>query len=1334
MVSVSKALKSFYTKQTSFKPQSIFDTADNIAANLDDLNKMALAGKIASIGFSSSSTLLRISSSQYFNDTAILAILPSNYTLSISGVPAFKAKIIATNTHVVSFVVSDTAANITTNIADLIASGAKLASIVETGIISPVALTASQYSAGITAKFSNFTATVSDVLAANAIIVVGNAKVTSIAVSDTAAQLSGYLNTLQDLDKKLTAITNVDNQVLNISVDQLARDAAALAKINGGVYKLNVTAVPIAGIAAVEANPHVVGILVADTAVKIQVSDNLNTLIHLGSKLLAITEVGVGVGTTIALTASQYTPSFTAKFTNFSASVSGVLAGDAALVATDSKVSSMMIVDSAANIAANIDQLQAHISLIDSILLSDPQNSLHITGTQSVEAEPILSRIDGPFNLYIQGSANNGILLGQHGHDVLAGGSADEIFKGQSGDDLIDGGAGADIATYLGLAAEYNISYDSAKHLYTVTDLINNRNHSGQSDGVDTLANVEYLTFDGDLSQTALSVTVANLATVLANPNIDSVYVLDTAEHIAAGIGALEANYLSIRSISVLDSSNPIVLRSSDLNTAAHAIDLLSGDFTLVTKVLDAPELEVAPFGSDNTPYAFIRFSNNGLNAAEVGDIVQLFDSDTPVSQEITLSATDISRGYLVTSTAELSIGSHHLVAKLSDQFGNVASSAVDIEITKPVGLHDTPLQVGANPNYDCSEAMLASMFAGMAYDHRALNFGSMLSATGWTGISIGDSVAGASVAGYGVDVPGTMQSYALAARRTAADGTEQFVISFEGSNSPFQEMADWVVNAKQYGWSSYYQSLMPIMTETIQQMLEAKYDQGKDVELIISGHSLGGAAASMAYADLFVQSGDLWPDPNAPLSASNRIYAQSGLDQWSDDEIRALLPDVNVYTIGAPSFLIEPSKLNESTAVALGSTIAAATITMGPVVGLTTAVATLVVAGVSSLMVNESNLPNLLDFSSHVFQFEHQNTTWYLPGDTVANLGNLDAGTVLNINLDNDIQYKYTGDLLYLVPAGTHGGGNYIESIARLVSDNPVLKSPNELSATAPLFNAVSAVEGTDNNDLFRNIDNASGYVGNDLFVYSNTGASKLVFKVNGGSEDDTYVLKNLNIDVTIESLSGLDTLIFDVKGSISREQIDADADGVIDDIRYILSNNGADSTVTVIDGQKLSFNHLIQMNENVDTNWTLSYLNPLTGEAYPQIGGAGADLFTGTYNGNNFFTGGAGIDTFCIGTAGSKEMDSILDFVSGEDILQFSKVNFAALGNVGALSDQLFYAAADAISAQSAAQRLVYNTTSGALYYDADGAGGTAAVQVALLGQESHPMIANTDIQIVA
>ena len=42
---------------------------------------------------------------------------------------------------------------------------------------------------------------------------------------------------------------------------------------------------------------------------------------------------------------------------------------------------------------------------------------------------------------------------------------------------------------------------------------------------------------------------------------------------------------------------------------------------------------------------------------------------------------------------------------------------------------------------------------------------------------------------------------------------------------------------------------------------------------------------------------------------------------------------------------------------------------------------------------------------------------------------------------------------------------------------------------------------------------------------------------------------------------------------------------------------------------------------------------------------------------------------------------------------------------------------------SAFDSSDLIIYNQTTGALYYDADGSGATAAVQVALIGATIHP-----------
>jgi Ca2+-binding RTX toxin-like protein len=141
---------------------------------------------------------------------------------------------------------------------------------------------------------------------------------------------------------------------------------------------------------------------------------------------------------------------------------------------------------------------------------------------------------------------------------------------------------------------------------------------------------------------------------------------------------------------------------------------------------------------------------------------------------------------------------------------------------------------------------------------------------------------------------------------------------------------------------------------------------------------------------------------------------------------------------------------------------------------------------------------------------------------------------------------------------------------------------------------------------------------------------------------------------------------------------------------------------------------------------------------------GNAGANKLIGTSysdvliagNGNDTLTGGDGVDFFVFNTtANSKSnLDTITDFVTGTDKLQLSKAVFFGLGSfTGNLAAGQFWSAAGATSSHDADDRLIYNTTTGALYYDADGSGRVSAVQIALIGTAIHPDLIYTDIQII-
>ena len=115
---------------------------------------------------------------------------------------------------------------------------------------------------------------------------------------------------------------------------------------------------------------------------------------------------------------------------------------------------------------------------------------------------------------------------------------------------------------------------------------------------------------------------------------------------------------------------------------------------------------------------------------------------------------------------------------------------------------------------------------------------------------------------------------------------------------------------------------------------------------------------------------------------------------------------------------------------------------------------------------------------------------------------------------------------------------------------------------------------------------------------------------------------------------------------------------------------------------------------------------------------GGRGSDLLDGGLAADTL-TGGAGEDSFRFSTAlGSGNVDGIKDFKVGDDTILLDSLIFASAGGDGALALGAFHRSKAGV-AHDADDRIVYDTDSGALFYDADGAGQGAAVQFARLSK---------------
>ena len=131
--------------------------------------------------------------------------------------------------------------------------------------------------------------------------------------------------------------------------------------------------------------------------------------------------------------------------------------------------------------------------------------------------------------------------------------------------------------------------------------------------------------------------------------------------------------------------------------------------------------------------------------------------------------------------------------------------------------------------------------------------------------------------------------------------------------------------------------------------------------------------------------------------------------------------------------------------------------------------------------------------------------------------------------------------------------------------------------------------------------------------------------------------------------------------------------------------------------------------------------------------IGGDGNDTLIGG-GGNDLLTGGNGNDVFVFNVApnAASNLDTITDFTPGADTLQFSKAIFTALGTVaGGLTSAQFWSGAGVVKGHDVDDRIVYDTNTGIVYYDADGSGTKAAIAVAVL--TGHPDLQFSDIFIV-
>jgi serralysin len=230
---------------------------------------------------------------------------------------------------------------------------------------------------------------------------------------------------------------------------------------------------------------------------------------------------------------------------------------------------------------------------------------------------------------------------------------------------------------------------------------------------------------------------------------------------------------------------------------------------------------------------------------------------------------------------------------------------------------------------------------------------------------------------------------------------------------------------------------------------------------------------------------------------------------------------------------------------------------------------------------------------------------------------------------------------------------------------------------------------------------------------IYGNNGVNT----IDGGAGND--ILLGLDGNDILYGGAGADTMY----GGAGDDLIYADATG---DRVYEAVGQGNDrvfagASHALIAGQEI---------ETLSTDWNAGTTAiDLTGNEFGQIiyGNNGANTIDGG-GGNDYLLGLGGSDIFAFTTAlGSGNIDRIADFGGGVDRIHLDDAVFTGLGR-GTLAASAFVTGT---AAGDADDRIVYDATTGALYYDADGTGAAAAIYFASLGPDAG--LSATDIVVI-
>jgi len=378
--------------------------------------------------------------------------------------------------------------------------------------------------------------------------------------------------------------------------------------------------------------------------------------------------------------------------------------------------------------------------------------------------------------------------------------------------------------------------------------------------------------------------------------------------------------------------------------------------------------------------------------------------------------------------------------------------------------------------------------------------------------------------------------------------------------------------------------------------------------------------------------------------------------------------------------------------------------------------------------------------------------------GNTLANsLNGNGAANTLNGAAGADTMRGGGGNDIYIVDnaadialeTSVSGGTDTVQSsiaftlIAFL--ENLTLTGIANINGTGnTLANILTGNDGNNSLNGAAGADTMNGGLGNDTYIVDNVGDQAVEGSAAGVDLVQSSVTFTIGNNVENLTLTGTGNvngtgngLVNVINGNSGNNVLDGKAGGDTmrggnGDDNYIVDNVGdvvTESSATGGDDRVQTLISFTLGNNVEDLKIIGAAAVDGTGNALANslVGNAAANQLNGLA-GSDTLEGGAGADGFRFTTAlGATNVDRILDFTVVDDTIFIDNAVFTGLA-AGALAAGAFRNGSAAVDADD---RIIYNAATGALLFDVDGVGGTAAVQFATL--DGAPVLTSADFQVI-